>query len=117
MNADLERLIALQKLDTAARDAERRLAEEPEREKTLAGRLEAARLSLASAKERVAGFEGRKDHRIPFAPRGVYGSGAGCFKSDGFGALKGRDEVIEFLVGANLVVKMVAGGSHLAAGQ
>ena len=35
MNADLERLIALQRLDSAAHDAERRLADEPEREKAL----------------------------------------------------------------------------------
>ena len=54
MNKDLETIIALQKLDSAARDAERRLAEEPEREKALEGRLEAARLSVASAKEHVA---------------------------------------------------------------
>jgi len=54
MNKDLETIIALQKLDSAARDAERRLAEEPEREKALEGRLEAARLSVALAKEHVA---------------------------------------------------------------
>ena len=54
MNADLERLIALQRLDSAAQDAERRLAEEPEREKALEARLDAARDAVAAAKERLA---------------------------------------------------------------
>ena len=54
MNKDLETIIALQKLDSAAHDAERRLAEEPEREKALEGRLEAARQRVASAKEQLA---------------------------------------------------------------
>src|SRR5260221_8380016 len=54
MNKDLERLIALQTLDSAAHDAGRKLAEEPEREKTLEARLEAARQHVASAKERLA---------------------------------------------------------------
>ncbi len=53
MNADLERLIALQQLDTAAHDAERRLAEEPERLKALDARLDAAKERVASAKERL----------------------------------------------------------------
>jgi uncharacterized protein len=54
MNADLERLIALQKLVSAAHDAERQLADEPEREKALEGRLETARRRLAADKERLA---------------------------------------------------------------
>src|SRR5882762_3924011 len=54
MNADLERLIALQKLVSAAHDAERHLADEPEREKALEGRLETARRRLAADKERLA---------------------------------------------------------------
>ena len=54
MNADLERLIALQQLDSAAHDAERRLAEEPERDKALDARLEAARQAGGAAKERLA---------------------------------------------------------------
>ena len=54
MNADLERLIALQKLDTAADAARRSLSGEPEHEKTLEARLEAARQRVAVAKERVA---------------------------------------------------------------
>ena len=54
MNADLERLIALQKLVSAAHDAERRLADEPEREKALEGRLDTARRRLVADKERLA---------------------------------------------------------------
>src|SRR5882672_8452418 len=54
MNKDLETIIALQKLDSAAHDAERRLAEGPERERALEARLEAARQRVASAKERLA---------------------------------------------------------------
>ena len=54
MNADLERLIALQKLDSAADAARRTLASEPEHEKALAARLEAARARVAAAKERLA---------------------------------------------------------------
>jgi predicted nucleic acid-binding Zn-ribbon protein len=50
MNADLERVIALQRLDTAAHDAARRLDEAPEREKSLEGRLEAARQRVTAAK-------------------------------------------------------------------
>ncbi len=54
MNADLERIIALQKLVSAAQDAERRLADEPERAKALEARLDAARKAVAVAKERLA---------------------------------------------------------------
>jgi predicted nucleic acid-binding Zn-ribbon protein len=54
MHPDLERLIALQRIDTAAQDAEHRLAAEPEREQALEARLEAARHGVASAKERLA---------------------------------------------------------------
>lgn len=54
MNADLERIIALQKLVSAAHDAERRLAEEPERAKALEARLEAARQAVVVARERLA---------------------------------------------------------------
>ena len=53
MNADLEKIIALQKLVSAAHDAERRLAEAPEREKALEARLETARQRVASARERL----------------------------------------------------------------
>jgi predicted nucleic acid-binding Zn-ribbon protein len=54
MNADLERLIALQRLDTASRDAERRLAEAPARERSFDERLEEARGRLAAAKAQLA---------------------------------------------------------------
>lgn len=54
MNTDLERLIALQKLDSTADAARRTLAGEPEHEKALEARLEAARQHVAAAKERVA---------------------------------------------------------------
>jgi predicted nucleic acid-binding Zn-ribbon protein len=54
MNADLERLIALQQNDSAAEAARRRLAEEPEHEKALAARLETARQHVATARERLA---------------------------------------------------------------
>jgi predicted nucleic acid-binding Zn-ribbon protein len=54
LNADLERIVALQKLVSAAHDAERRLADEPEREKALEARLEAARQRVASSKERLS---------------------------------------------------------------
>jgi predicted nucleic acid-binding Zn-ribbon protein len=55
MNANLERLIALQRLDTTALDAARRLAAAPEQEKTFDARLLAARERVASAKQLVAG--------------------------------------------------------------
>jgi predicted nucleic acid-binding Zn-ribbon protein len=54
MNADLEGLIVLQRLDSAAQAAERRLAEEPELEKTLEARLVAAREQVTGAKEQLA---------------------------------------------------------------
>ena len=54
MNPDLERLIALQRLDSAATEAQRRLAEEPERQSAFEARLDAARQRGAAAKERLA---------------------------------------------------------------
>jgi predicted nucleic acid-binding Zn-ribbon protein len=53
MSPDVERVIALQRLDSAVHDAERRLADEPEREKGFDARLESAREHLASAKHRL----------------------------------------------------------------
>ena len=50
MNADLERLIALQRLDSRAHDAEQRLAGEPDRLIALDVRLETARQEVATAK-------------------------------------------------------------------
>jgi hypothetical protein len=54
MNADLERLITLQRLDTTAHDAERRLADAPERDKALDARIDIARQHVASAREQLA---------------------------------------------------------------
>jgi predicted nucleic acid-binding Zn-ribbon protein len=54
MNVDLENIIALQRLDSAAHAAERRLAEEADREKALEARLTVARDTVAAAKERLA---------------------------------------------------------------
>jgi predicted nucleic acid-binding Zn-ribbon protein len=54
MNADLERVIALQQLDSAAHAAQRRLAEEAERLKAFDSRIESARAAVATAKERLA---------------------------------------------------------------
>jgi predicted nucleic acid-binding Zn-ribbon protein len=54
MNADLQKLIALQRLDSAAADAQKKLADEPERVKALDNRLETARQQVAAAKDRLA---------------------------------------------------------------
>jgi predicted nucleic acid-binding Zn-ribbon protein len=54
MLPDLERIVALQKLDSAAHDAERRLGEAPARQAAFDARLEAARAQVAAAKERLA---------------------------------------------------------------
>jgi hypothetical protein len=53
MNADLERVIALQRLDSTVHSAERRLAEEPTREQAFEARLESARQHVTTAKERL----------------------------------------------------------------
>ena len=54
MHPDLERLIRLQALETAAEDARRRLAEHPARELALEKRLEGAREAVADARQRLA---------------------------------------------------------------
>jgi predicted nucleic acid-binding Zn-ribbon protein len=54
VNKDLERVIALQRLDTAAQEAQRRVADGPDREKALDARLDAAREHVATAKARLA---------------------------------------------------------------
>ena len=51
MNADLERVKTLQRLDSAAETARKRLADEPDREKALDARLE-------TAQQRVSVFGG-----------------------------------------------------------
>src|SRR2546430_9774677 len=60
VHADLERVIALQRLDTAAEAARRKLADEPEHEKALDARLEAAKQRVATAKARLA-----ENHNTP----------------------------------------------------
>jgi len=63
MNADLEKLIVLQRLDSAAHDAQRRLGDAPEREKALDARLAAARDVVAAAKAKLAESQNvRRDH-------------------------------------------------------
>jgi uncharacterized protein len=54
MNADLERILALQKLDSAVHDADRRIAAEPERLLAFDAKLDAARKHVADAKKRLA---------------------------------------------------------------
>jgi len=53
MNADLERVIALQRLDSEANAARKKLAEAPEREKAFDARLEAAQHHVAEAKAKL----------------------------------------------------------------
>src|SRR3954452_24801846 len=54
MHADLERVIALQRLDTEAAAARKKLADAPEREKAFDTRLETAKQAIADAKARLA---------------------------------------------------------------
>jgi predicted nucleic acid-binding Zn-ribbon protein len=54
MHPDLERLIALQRLDSTAEAARRKLADEPEHMKALEARLDTARQRVAAAKNAVA---------------------------------------------------------------
>jgi len=60
MNADLERVIALQRLDSAVDAAKKKLADEPEREKGLDARLEAARQQVAAAKAQLTQNQGAR---------------------------------------------------------
>ena len=53
MNADLDRLIRLQRLETTADDARRRIADHPARAQELDERLQSARDRLAAAKGRL----------------------------------------------------------------
>ena len=54
MHADLERVIALQQLDTKASQARKQLAEAPERERGFEERLEAAKQRVADAKAKLS---------------------------------------------------------------
>jgi predicted nucleic acid-binding Zn-ribbon protein len=60
MNADLERVIALQRLDSAVDAAKKKLADEPEREKALDARLEAAKQQVAAAKAQLTQNQGAR---------------------------------------------------------
>lgn len=62
MNADLQRLIELQRLDSIVLDARRRVADEPARLLALDARLDTARQHVASAKEQLtASQSARRD--------------------------------------------------------
>lgn len=54
MNSDLELIIALQKLDSAAHDAQQKVTAAPGREHALDARIEAARERVAAAKAKLA---------------------------------------------------------------
>ena len=54
MNADIQRLIELQRLDSTAHDARRRVSDEPARLQSLDERLEGARQEAAAAHERLS---------------------------------------------------------------
>jgi len=54
MHADLERVIALQRLDTEAAAARKKLADAPEREKAFDSRIESATQRIADAKAQLA---------------------------------------------------------------
>jgi len=60
MNADLERVITLQRLDSAVDAAKKKLADEPERERTLDARLDAAKQHVADAKARLTENQGAR---------------------------------------------------------
>src|SRR5258708_17074797 len=63
MNADLEKLIHLQRLDSAAQNAQRKLADGPDHEKALDARLTAARDAVAAAKAKLADSQNvRREH-------------------------------------------------------
>ena len=63
MNADLEKLIDLQRLDSAAQNAQRKLAEGPDNEKALDARLTAGREAVAAAKAKLADSQNvRREH-------------------------------------------------------
>jgi predicted nucleic acid-binding Zn-ribbon protein len=63
MNADLEKLIVLQRLDSAAHDARTRLADQPERERALDARLAVARDAVAAAKAKLTDNQNiRREH-------------------------------------------------------
>jgi predicted nucleic acid-binding Zn-ribbon protein len=60
MDADLERVVTLQKIDSAVHDAERGLAEEPEHLKSLDARLDVAKQAVATAKDALTRNQGAR---------------------------------------------------------
>jgi predicted nucleic acid-binding Zn-ribbon protein len=60
MNPDLDRLIRLQHLETAADEARRKIAEQPARVQTLDVRLQGARDMVAAAKARLAAVQEKR---------------------------------------------------------
>ena len=60
MHPDLERLIQLQRLETLADDARRRIADYPQSVQALDARLDAARQAVAAARQRVADCQVRR---------------------------------------------------------
>jgi predicted nucleic acid-binding Zn-ribbon protein len=60
MNADLTRLIQLQRLETAVEEARRRLAEHPGRTQALDARLQAAQDEVAGIKARLTAASERR---------------------------------------------------------
>jgi uncharacterized protein len=60
MLPDLERVIALQKLDTATHDAQRRLADAPDRAKALEARIETAKQRVADTKAALAANQAKR---------------------------------------------------------
>lgn len=63
MNADLEKLIVLQRLDSAAHAAQRTLSDAPDREKALEARLAASRGLVDAAKAKLADSQAvRREH-------------------------------------------------------
>jgi hypothetical protein len=73
--------------------------------------------TIRPAKDRIAGFEGREDHRTPFASVESIGSGANCFnwRSRGLRADQSSNKVIELWAGAYFVVGMCGRRANLAA--
>jgi len=53
MNPDLERLISLQRIDSTISEGERRLAEEPDRQRALDARIDDAKSKVSAARERL----------------------------------------------------------------
>src|SRR6185312_11945531 len=63
MNADLEKLIVLPRLDSSSHDAQRSLNDMPEREKALDARIAAAKDAVAAAKARLTDSQNvRREH-------------------------------------------------------